>query len=209
MNRRKFLLSTGAAPVAFGLASCGISTGAHGQAASPYRGELRTIALAAALENQAVSVYRTVLAAAHAGRFGPSAPAFISFAGACLGQHARHAQAWNAILRAAGKPSVTSVPLAGSAAVMRAVRSASTLDQAAALAIRLENQAAQTYVAAAASITSPAGVAAAAHIAPVEAMHAATLSVIAHGWSVTVNDVPPPRPGARERDRGRGGNAGR
>jgi ferritin-like protein len=48
----------------------------------------------------------------------------------------------------------------------------------AALAFRLEDQAAQTFAAAAGQVTSSSALAAAASIAPVEAMHAAVLRLM-------------------------------
>jgi rubrerythrin len=181
MNRREFVLGAGGAGIAVALAACGGVSGQSGPAdtASLYRGDFRTIALAAALENQAVSVYKSLLAAVHAGTLDASAAAFTSVVHACLNQHTQHAEAWNAMLRTAGKPAITGVPLSGHPAVMRTLSSASTLTKAAALAIQLENQAAQTYVVTAGSLTSPAGVATAASIAPVEAMHAAILAFMA------------------------------
>jgi hypothetical protein len=184
LHRRTFILGAGGTGLALALAACGGSSGGADPSASAYTGEYRTIALAAALENQAIGVYRALLAAVHAGTLDAPAPAFTSLVHACLNQHAQHAQAWNAILRAARKPAITGVPLAGHASVMRSAGSVATVGTAAALALRLENQAAQTYVVAAGSLTSPAGVAAAASIAPVEAMHAAILSFIAGGYPV-------------------------
>jgi Ferritin-like domain len=180
MHRRAFILSAGGAGVAMALAACGASTKAADPASHRvYTGDLRSIALAAALENQAVAVYRGALAAVQDGTLDASAPAFTNLARTCLDQHAKHAQAWNAVLRDAHRPAVAGVPLGGHASVMRKLSSASTLGEAVALAFQLESQAAQTYVAAAGSLASPAGVAAAASIAPVEAMHAAMLAFMA------------------------------
>lgn len=172
-SRRTFIL--GACGVGVGLALTGC--GGSADPASVYPGEYRTVALAAALENQAVVVYRSLLAAGHAGKLA-GGPAFASLARTCLAQHSQHAQTWNAVLHSAHKPPVTGVPLAGHPAVQRALSSASTLSRAAALAYRLEDQAAQTFALAAGTITSRAGIAAAAGIAPVEAMHAAILAFL-------------------------------
>jgi hypothetical protein len=181
VGRRAFLLGTGGAGVAVALAACGGSPKAA-DPASRYTGDYRSVALAAALENQAVAVYQSLLAAARAGTLDAPAPVFASLARTCVSQHAQHAAAWNAVLRAARKPTVTGVPLTGHASVMRALNSASTLDQAAALCLRLENQAAETYAVAAGSLANPALVATAASIAPVEAMHAAILAFIAGAY---------------------------
>jgi hypothetical protein len=177
LDRRAFILAAGGAGALVALTACGGSS--RPDPASPYTGDYRSIALAAALENQLLAVYQGVLAAARGGTLDAPAPAFTSLVHACLSQHAQHAQAWNAILRRANRPAVNGVPLAGHASVMRKLSSASTMDDAATLALGLESQAAQTYVAAAGSLTIPAGVAAAASIAPVEGMHAAMLAFMA------------------------------
>jgi hypothetical protein len=177
MDRRAFIVAAGGAGVAVALTACAGST--RQDPASPYTGDYRSIALAAALENQLLAVYHGVLAAARGGTLDAPAPAFTSLVHACLSQHAQHAQAWNAILRDARRPAVTGVPLTGHASVMRKLNSASTMDDAATLARQLESQAVQTYVAAAGSLAIPAGVAAAASIAPVEGMHAAMLAFMA------------------------------
>jgi Ferritin-like domain len=181
LDRRAFLLGTGGAGVAVALAACGGSPVAADTAAR-YTGDYRSVALAAALENQAVAVYQGLLVAARTGTLDAQAPAFAGLARTCISQHAQHAEAWNAILRAARKPAVGGVPLTGHASVMHTLDAASTLDQAAVLCLELENQAAQTYAVAAGSLANPVFVATAASIAPVEAMHAAILAFMAGGY---------------------------
>ena len=175
-SRRTFILGACGAGLGLAVAGCGGSGGAA--PALTYSGEYRTVALAAALENQAVAVYRRLLAAAHAGKLGPAAPALLSLARTSLEQHAQHAQAWNAVLRAGHRPGVTGIPLASHSSVQRELMSAATVGAAAALAYRLENEAAQTYARAAGTLTSRAGIVAAVSIAPVEAMHAAVLAFL-------------------------------
>ena len=153
----------------------GACSGSAGSASSAYTGDFRTIALAAALENQAIGVYRPLIAAVRAGRLGGQAPALVSLAETCLRQHTEHARTWNAILRSSHLPAISGVPLSGHASVLRAIGSAATVGQAVALAIGLESRAEQTCVAASGQLDSQAGLAAAASIAPVEAMHAASL----------------------------------
>ena len=91
---------------------------------SPYSGQLRTVALAAALENQAVSAYQAVDAALRAGKFGPKIPALSAFVTAATAHHVQHAKTWNAILSKAHKPTVTGTPLSSNAAVMSAINGA-------------------------------------------------------------------------------------
>ncbi|MFI9274102.1 ferritin-like domain-containing protein [Kitasatospora sp. NPDC052896] len=175
LSRRSFTRGVLGAGIGLTLEACG--SGAHsGPRPSPYSGDLRTVALAAALENQAVSAYQAVQAALHAGRFGPAVPALTAFVRAAVAHHTQHADTWNAILREAREPVVTGAPLSGHAQLMRAIKAASNLDAVVAAVQHLENQAAQTYTAAAGSLASGGtALTAAATIAPVEAMHAAAL----------------------------------
>lgn len=180
VGRRAVILALGGVGVGLAVSACSGSADPVQLVSRVYEGDFRLIALAAALENQAVNAYRAMRAALTNVR----APAFATLADACAGHHADHAAIWNAILRAGRKPSVTGVPLVGRRQVMTAARSVATVAEAAALALRLETQAEQTYVAASGSLTSTTGVAAAASIAPVEAMHAAMLRFIAGEYPV-------------------------
>lgn len=181
VSRRALFLGVGGVGVGLAVGACSGAAAPGRRAASAYTGDFRAMALAAALENQAVSAYLALRASARPGAAGS---AFARLADACAGQHAEHAATWNAILRAARKPAVTGVPLAGRSSLMGAVRSAGSVGDAIAIAMRLEVQAAETYMAAVGSLSSPAGVAAAASIAPVEAMHAAILRFMAGEYPV-------------------------
>lgn len=174
IGRRAVILALGGIGAGLAVSACTGGADPVQLASRVYEGDFRLIALAAAVENQAVNVYRAMRAALTDVR----APAFAALADACAGHHADHAATWNAILRAGRKPAVTGVPLAGRKPVMTAARSVATVAEAAALALRLETQAAQAYVSASGALTSATGVAAAASIAPVEAMHAAILRFI-------------------------------
>ncbi|MEV5957018.1 ferritin-like domain-containing protein [Streptomyces sp. NPDC051987] len=191
-SRRMLLLGAGGAvlgAVGVGAALAVRGGGGSGRhAASPYSGDLRTVALAAALENQAVSAYRAVDAVLRGGRFGPAVPALAAFVRTAAAHHTQHAATWNAILREARKPVVTGVPLAGHARVLDRIGTASSVDEIVSAVQGLEYQAAQTHTAAAGSLAGvgPA-VTAAATIAPVEAMHAATLGYVLGGRPWTAN----------------------
>jgi rubrerythrin len=165
VRRRTFLLGAGAA-TALAVSGC------DGRKADPVRAaapadsvDLRTIALAAELEDRAISFYRTLLAVPRTG----NAPALDRLAATCLRHHEEHAATWNAILRSARRPAVTSAARTGE------LRSARTVSRVITLAAELEDEAARTYATAVGHVASPVLVAAAAGIAPVEAMHAATL----------------------------------
>jgi len=168
LGRRALLAGAGGTGFVLALAAC------DGHPRRPvYGGDFATMALAAALENQLVAFYRAVLTAARARRLGPRVQAFTDLAQTCLSQHVDHASTWNSILRSAGKPPVSGVPLASHSLVRSSLGAATKVDRAAALAAAMESQAEQTYVVAAGSLASAAGIDAAASIAPVEAMHAA------------------------------------
>jgi hypothetical protein len=82
------------------------------------------------------------------------------------------------VLTNAGVPAITGVPLSNQPATLQALSAAASVGDVAKLALGLENQAAQTYLFAVGNVTSAAGVATAASIAPVEAMHAAVLQFV-------------------------------
>ncbi|MFE3826306.1 ferritin-like domain-containing protein [Streptomyces sp. NPDC059092] len=202
-GRRRFLRGAGGAGAAFALAACsgggsggpssgGPSSGSasSGSAADPvadtvtYPGDLRTVALAAALENQAVGAYRTALAAGRAGRLGTVPPAVSAFLTTAMAQHADHAEAWNSLLADADRPAVTGVPLSDREEVAAALGKARSVGDVAALALQLENQAAQTYLLSVYGVKTASVIETAATIAPVEAMHAAVLSFVVGRYPV-------------------------
>ncbi|WP_329215707.1 ferritin-like domain-containing protein [Streptomyces sp. NBC_01485] len=190
-SRRSLVL--GAAGAVLGAAGIGVGLALHADggshhAPSPYSGDLRTVALAAALENQAVSAYQAVDAALRAGRLGPAVPALAEFVRTATAHHTQHAATWNAILREAHKPVVTGAPLSGHAQLMKRIKAASTVAEVVSAVQGLEYRAAQTHTAAAGSLTGTGpAVVAAATIAPVEAMHAATLGYVLGGPSGTAS----------------------
>lgn len=203
LARRRFLFGTGGAAAALALAACSsggtknaVGVGASssmspsGSSGSMYTGDLKVVALATALENQAVGAYAATLAAARAGRLGAVPPAVGTFATTAMAQHADHAKAWNAVLTGAGKPAITDVPLSNQPATLKALAAATTVGDVAKLALELENQAAQTYLFATYNVSSAGGIATAASIAPVEAMHAAILNFVLGQYPVPDDFLP-------------------
>jgi hypothetical protein len=182
LARRRFLLGVGGVGIGVALAACSSKSSNGGPTktspGSPYAGDLKVVALATVLENQAIVAYTAALKAAQAGKLGAVPPAVGTFAQTAMSQHQDHAKAWNAVLSSAGKPTISTVPLAGQPAVLKALGAVATVGGVAQLALQLENQAAQTYLFAASNVTSAAGIATAASIAPVEAMHAAILRFV-------------------------------
>ncbi|MEU3460360.1 ferritin-like domain-containing protein [Streptomyces sp. NPDC006733] len=200
LARRRFLLGAGGAAAALALAACSSSSDKKSDAStSPsgpasgggqYTGDLKVVALATALENQAVGAYQATLTAAKAGKLGTVPPAVATFVTTAMAQHADHAKAWNAVLTGAGKPAITNVPLSNQADVTAALGKATDVGAVAKLALQLEDQAAQTYLFATYNVTSPAGISTAATIAPVEAMHAAILHYVLGEYPVPDDFLP-------------------
>ncbi|WP_371481810.1 ferritin-like domain-containing protein [Kitasatospora sp. NBC_00315] len=204
-GRRRFLLGAGGAAAALALAACSsggattnpVPAATGSGSASPtasasgqYTGDLQVVALATALENQAVGAYQAALDSAKAGRLGAVPPAVANFITSAMAQHADHAKAWNAVLTGAGLPAISGVPLSDQADVTAALNSATDVGAVARLALGLEDQAAQTYLFATYHVTSPAGIATAAGIAPVEAMHAAILNYVLGQYPVPDDFLP-------------------
>lgn len=208
-TRRRFLAGAGGTAAALALAACSSSkstskapgpsssgtastapTGSSTPASSRYTGDLKVVALATALENQAVAAYTAALAAAGAGKLGTVPPAVATFVKTAMSQHADHAKAWNAVLTGAGVPEITDVPLSNQPATLQALGAVTDVGGVAKLALQLEDQAAQTYLFAAYNVTSPGGIATAATIAPVEAMHAAILNFVLGQYPVPDDFLP-------------------
>jgi hypothetical protein len=195
LARRGFLIGAGGVGVTLALAACsssssspttagssgaaaGAPAGGSASASGGYVGDLKVVALATALENQAVGAYQAALTAATAGKLGAVPPAVATFVQTAMSQHQDHAKAWNGVLSGAGVPTITGVPLSNQAATLKALGAVTTVGGVAGLALELENQAAQTYLFAAGNVTSSGGISTAASIAPVEAMHAAILQFV-------------------------------
>jgi hypothetical protein len=199
-SRRGFLLG-GAAIVGTGvLAACGSSSSggtpaanggssSPGSGGSPYMGDLKVVALAAALENLAVAGYGLALSNAKKGKYGAVPPAIGDFVVTARKQHHDHAAAWNGVLAKAGLPKVTMPSLTITPSAVAALKGAKKITDVAAIALNLENAAAETYVFATANVTDTGGIATAASIAPVEAMHAAILSFVLGKYPVPNADI--------------------
>jgi Ferritin-like domain len=203
-NRRGFLIGGAAVLGTVALAACGSSssggkttttgtttmpsTGTTGST-SPYTGDLQVVALAAALENLAVAGYGLVLKSAGAGKYGKVPPSVAEFVTVVQKQHRDHSAAWNGVLTGANLPAIKGAPLTITKPSVAALTAAKTLPAVAAVALGLENAAAETYVFATANVTNPGGIATAASIAPVEAMHAAILSFILGKYPVPNSDI--------------------
>lgn len=190
--RRSFLLGAGGLAVVGGVAACsssggsssstsstaGTTGGSSSSAASPYTGDLKVVALAAALENLAVAAYTMALTAAGKGSYGAVPPAVGTFVTTAMAQHKDHASAWNAVLTKAGLMPVTTPALSITTAEVAKLTAAKSIPDVAKVALSLEQAAAETYTFATANVTDAGGIMTAATIQPVEAMHAAILSFV-------------------------------
>ncbi|GLZ43190.1 ferritin-like domain-containing protein [Actinokineospora sp. NBRC 105648] len=187
-NRRGFLLGVGGATTLGLVAACsssdkGASTTSTTAAASTaagatYEGDLKVVALAAALENLAVTAYTGALDAAGKGTLGTVPPAVGVFVQTAMKQHKDHSDAWNGVLSKAGKPTITDAPLSITADQVKALGEAKSVPDVAKLALGLEQAAAETYTFATANVGDAGGIMTAATIQPVETMHAAILHFI-------------------------------
>jgi hypothetical protein len=180
-SRRTFLL--GAAGIGAGgalLAACSSShksssTSSTSSSAGGLSGDLAVAAMAASLENLGVFAYNAGLQAAGQGKLGRVPPAVGTFAQTAMMQHKDHAQAWNSLLTAAGKPAVTATDPALTPTVQAKFAQVKNVTGLAQLALLIENVAAQTYQNGVAVLSNPQAVAVAATIQPVEMQHAAIL----------------------------------
>jgi hypothetical protein len=182
-SRRSLLAGAGGLAVLGGLTACGSDTPATpGPSASAgnsvYTGDLKVVALAAALENLAVTAYGGALTAAGKGTLGTVPPAIGAFIQVAMKQHKDHAAAWNGVLSKAGLPEITDAPLSITQDQVTKLNAAKSVADVAKLALDLENVAAQTYTFATANVTDAGGIMTAATIQPVEAMHAAILNFV-------------------------------
>lgn len=190
LDRRRFVVGIGALGAGLALAGCGSSGSGSGDQGAPavspaptapgYTGDLKIIAFAAALENQAAAAYQVALEAAGKGKLGKVPPAFGTFSQTVMTQHSEHAENWNQLLKTSGVPEVNGVPLSTDQQTVAAFTAAKDVGAVAKLALGLEDQAASTYLFSMGGFSDKAGgaIGSASIIAPVEAMHSAILRFI-------------------------------
>lgn len=197
--RRTFLLGMGGAVALGSIAACSSSKSSSGSSSSAssmgaakgatYTGDLKVVALAAALENLAVTAYQGALTMAGKGQLGTVPPAVATFVQTAMKQHMDHAQAWNGVLSKAGKPPITGAPLTITQGQVAMLQAAKSVPDVAKLALSLENAAAETYTFATENVTDAGGIMTAATIQPVETMHAAILSFVLGEYPVPVSFI--------------------
>lgn len=209
-GRRTFLLGVGGAALIGGVAACssGGSSSTNASVAAPqpsrpmtsggskvsgdsskYTGDLRVVALAAALENLAVAAYGGALKMAGQHKLGQVPPAIATFATTAMAQHKDHAAGWNSVLTKNKLPAIKGTPLTIAKGEVAKLGRAKNVTDVAKLALSLENAAAATYQFAVGAVQDPAGIMQAATIQPVEAMHAAILNFVLGQYPVPMNDI--------------------
>ncbi|MGZ4795538.1 MAG: ferritin-like domain-containing protein [Acidimicrobiia bacterium] len=200
-SRRGFLAGSGMAIGALVLAACGSSGGSKSSKKTPsptkaagggkLTGDLAIAALATSLENLAVATYQAGIDAATAGKLGTVPPAVVTFAQTAQKQHRDHADAWNGIIVAAGRPKITGVDTrVKSGVVDPAFAQVNDVAGLAKLALQLENVAAATYLESIGVIKDAGGIKVAASIQPVEMQHAAILSFVLGQYPVPDSFAP-------------------
>lgn len=199
-GRRTFLMGMGGVAILGTAAACSSSkdkkSGGSGTTSAPsssaggiYSGDLKVVALAAALENLAVTAYQGALTKAGKGELGKVPPAIATFVTTAMKQHQDHSAAWNSVLKKAGKPAVSGAPLTITAGQVAMLNAAKSVPDVAKLALALENAAADTYTFAAINVTDAGGIMTAATIQPVETMHAAILSFVLGEYPVPLSFI--------------------
>lgn len=200
-GRRSFLMGLGSVAAIGTLAACsgsksGGSAATHSATSSGsavagpiYIGDLKVVALAAALENLAVTAYQGALTRASKGELGTVPPAVATFITTAMAQHKDHSEAWNGVLRKAGKPTVSGAPLSITQDQVTMLNAAKSVPDVAELALNLETAAAETYTFATANVSDAGGIMTAATIQPVEAMHAAILNFVLGRYPVPASFI--------------------
>ncbi|MDD7965931.1 ferritin-like domain-containing protein [Actinomycetospora lemnae] len=187
-SRRGFLVGLGALAGAAGLAACSNEAPpgppAPGAPPSPttttstdpaaYEGEVAWVALGAALSGLAGDLLGQAATGAGQGRFG-AVPAVVSaYLSGAAAQHVAHAEAWNRLLTAGGRPAVTGYPLTVEPALRERLDAARAPVDLLGLAADLTGTVAATVTRIVGEVTDASAVTLAAGVGPVVAMHGAT-----------------------------------
>ncbi len=183
-ERRASLAASLAGATALGAAGGALLVGALSSAAaasSPK--DVQILQTAAAIENLAVSTYRTALTLPFIGGAAAN-PVVTKFAQVTMGQHVQHADAFNAAAehlggRAQTKPDPAFVPVVHKAvAGLAGAGAAQGALAVVGLALELENIAAQTYVKDTVLVSGESRKALLASIMGVEAQHVSVLLAV-------------------------------
>jgi hypothetical protein len=143
-------------------------------AAPAYTGEAALLALGAAVSGLAGDLLGQAAAGAGQGRYGAVPAVVSSYLSGAASQHVAHAEAWNRLLVAGGRPAVVGGPLTVEPALQQRLGAALAPVDLLGLAADVTATAAATLIAIISALTQPAAVTLAAGAAPVAAMHGAT-----------------------------------
>ena len=143
-------------------------------AAPAYTGEAALLALGAAVSGLAGDLLGQAAAGAGQGRYGAVPAVVSSFLSGAAAQHVAHAEAWNRLLVAGGRPAVTGAPLTVEPQLRGRLTGALAPVDLLGLAADLTGTVAATLTVIAGGVTEVAAVTLAAGAAPVAAMHGAT-----------------------------------
>lgn len=199
VTRRGLLAGAGAA-AALAASACtrGETGGAGGRSE-----ELATIDHLAGLERLTVETYTTLRDLAVTGRLGALIPpAVVEFVSTATGRHQEHLDGWNQMLVAAGHDEVTAADLRFKPRVEAAVGRLVDIPGLLALALRIEDHTAQSYLQALPALTTPEAIRTAGQIVVVDEQHQAYLryvlglSPVGSGTERDARDLAPADPQA-------------
>jgi Ferritin-like domain len=163
-----------------GAALVGVLASAAGASSSK---DVQVLQTAASIENLAVATYKTALTLPYIG--GATAnPVVTKFAQVTMGQHVQHADAFNSAIKSLGgkaqnKPDPAFVPVVNKAVMkLSGATDAQGTMGVVALALELENIAAETYVKDTTLVKSTSNKALFASIMGIEAQHVAVLLAV-------------------------------
>jgi Ferritin-like domain len=177
---RSSIGSTTLLGAAGGLALVGVLASSAGAASSA---DVQLLQTAASIENLAVATYKTALMLPYIGGSAAN-PVVTKFAQVTMGQHAQHADAFNAAAKQMGGKAQTKPDPAFVPVVNNAVKGLGTATAAqgalgvVALAMELENIAAETYIKDTVLATSSTNKALFASIMGIEAQHVSVLLAV-------------------------------
>ena len=134
--------------------------------------------LHARLENLAIDTYDALLVTASAGKVG-AVPAVVgAIVTTARTQHVEHLAVWNEVLRAAGKPEVTTPDAGLKPTVDSMLAQVTDVEGAARLALLLEEILADTYLKSIPTLLDKASVQAAAQILATDQQHQVLLRLV-------------------------------
>lgn len=189
LPRRRFLAGLGGLAGVAALAACsndapaGPAPGGPPRAPSPttttappptYSGEAALVALGAALSALAGDLLGQAANGAGRGRYGAVPGVVSAFLSGAAAQHVAHAEAWNRVLVAGGRPAVDGSPLTVGPALRARLGAALAPVDLLGLAADVTGTVAATVIAMTDRLTGVPARTLAAGVAPVAAMHGAT-----------------------------------